>query len=68
MATRTLKAKKGQKPITFKVGGLHASTSTPSNEKIPAAKKAAALSGALGPLAKRQANFAKNVLVGRKNR
>lgn len=62
----TLKAKPGQKKITFKSGGLHASTGTPAGKKIPAAKKAAALNGKLGPKAKAQANFAKNVLTGRK--
>jgi hypothetical protein len=62
----TMKAKKGQKKITFKAGGLHASTGTPMGQKIPAGKKAAALSGKLGSKAKKQALFAKNVLVGRK--
>jgi len=61
---RTIKPKagSGQKPITFKDGGLHASTGTPAGQKIPAAKMQAALSGKLGPKAKQQANFAKNVL------
>lgn len=62
----TLKAKPGQKKISFRAGGLHASTGTPQGKKIPAAKKAAALSGKLGPKAKKQAQFAKNVLTGRK--
>lgn len=64
--TTTMRAA-GKKPITFKKGGLHASTGTPAGQKIPAAKMAAALSGRLGPKAKKQAQFAKNVLAkGRK--
>lgn len=62
----TLKAKPGQKKITFKAGGLHASTGTPSGQKIPAAKRKKALAGGYGPKAKRQAQFAKNVLTGKK--
>lgn len=62
----TLKAKPGQKKITFKAGGLHTSTGTPQGKKIPASKKKAALSGKLGPKAKKQANFLKNVLTGRR--
>ncbi len=54
----------GKKPITFQPGGLHKSTGTPAGQKIPASKKAAALSGSLGPKAQKQANFAKNVLTG----
>jgi len=61
----TLKAKKGQKKITFKAGGLHKSTGTPAGQKIPAAKRAKALAGGYGPKAAAQARFAKNVLVGR---
>lgn len=57
----------GKDPITFKKGGLHASTGTPPDKPIPAAKMQQALSGKLGPKAKQQANFAKNVLgTGRK--
>jgi hypothetical protein len=59
--TKTISAP-GKKPITFKPGGLHESTGTPSGKPIPAAKKAKALSGGFGPKAKRQAQFAKNVL------
>lgn len=61
---RTIKPKagSGQKPITFKGGGLHASTGTPAGQPIPAAKMQAALDGKLGPKAKQQASFAKNVL------
>jgi len=67
MATETLKpTKKGQKPITFEKGGLHKSTGTPAGKPIPAGKKAAALSGSLGPKAQKQAQFAKNVLTGPK--
>ena len=56
----------GQKPIEFQKGGLHASTDTPSGDKIPAAKVAAAVSGSLGAKAKKQALFMKNVLTGGK--
>lgn len=56
----------GKKPITFEKGGLHQSTGTPADQKIPAAKMDAALSGKLGPKAAAQARFAKNVLTGPK--
>lgn len=63
----TLKpTKPGQKKITFKKGGLHSSTGTPQGQKIPAKKKAAALAGKFGTKAKKEAQFAKNVLTGRK--
>ncbi len=58
--------KKGQKQITFEKGGLHESTGTPQGETIPASKKVAALAGEYGPKAEKQAQFAKNVLIGRK--
>jgi len=58
--------KAGQKPIRFSPGGLHRSTGTPAGEKIPASKMRAAASGKLGPKAKKQALFKKNVLTGRK--
>ena len=60
--------KKGQKKITFTKGGLHASTGTPQGKLIPAEKKEEALEGKLGPKAQKQANFAKNVLTGRKKK
>lgn len=69
-----MKAKKvtireaGKKPITFKEGGLHKSTGTPAGKPIPAAKKEAALEGKYGKKAEKQANFAKNVLTGRKKK
>lgn len=59
-------SKNGYKPISFNKGGLHASTHTPSGQKIPAKKVNAALHGKYGPKAKKQAEFAKNVLTGRK--
>lgn len=59
------KTKPGQKTISFRKGGLHASTGTPQGQKIPASKKAAALAGKYGSKAKAQANFARNVLTGR---
>lgn len=52
----------GQKPITFKEGGLHASAGVAPGKKIPAAKHAAAKSGKLGPKAKKQEMFFENVL------
>jgi hypothetical protein len=58
----------GKKPIKFTPGGLHQSTGTPAGQKIPAAKRAAARSGALGTKAERQELFAENVLTGRKGR
>jgi len=54
--------KKGSKPISFHPGGLHESTHTPAGQKIPATKRMAALHGEYGDKAKRQAEFAKNVL------
>jgi hypothetical protein len=61
-----LKAKKGQKSISFTKGGLHESTGTPAGEKIPASKRMAALHGSYGSKAKKQELFAENVLTGRK--
>ncbi len=67
MDTKTIQPKEaGQKPITFHPGGLHASTHTKPGEKIPASKWKAALAGRYGPKAKKQANFARNVLTGGK--
>lgn len=60
--------KAGKKPITFKEGGLHKSTHTPAGKPIPASKKEEALEGELGPKAKKQALFAKNVLTGKKKK
>lgn len=54
---------KGKKPITFQKGALHAQLGVPQGEKIPAAKMRAALSGKLGPLAKKRATFAREVLA-----
>lgn len=61
-------SKKGQKPITFKVGGLHESTSTPMDKTIPEAKVEAAASGKMGTKAARQAAFVKNVLSKKKGK
>jgi len=65
MKVKLKKTKPGQKTITFNKGGLHESTNTPQGQPIPASKKEAALAGAYGSKAKKQALFAKNVLVGR---
>ena len=63
MKTRTIAPQsRGQKPISFKEGGLHASTGTKPGEKISAAAHAKAASGALGPKAEKQENFFRNVL------
>lgn len=56
----------GKKPIKFKPGGLHESLDVPQGKKIPAAKRIAALKGKFGAKAKKQANFARNVLTGGK--
>lgn len=58
----TIKPKKpGQKKITYKKGGLHASLGVPQGKKIPASKLAAARAGKYGAKAKKEANLAKNV-------
>jgi hypothetical protein len=65
MEIKTIQPKKeGQKPLKFRVGGLHKSTHTPMGQHISSAKKAAALAGKYGEVAKKQALFAKNVLTG----
>ena len=48
----------GKKALKFKKGALHAQLDVPSGQKIPAAKKAAALSGKYGKLAKKRADLA----------
>jgi hypothetical protein len=59
--------KKGKPAIGFKKGGLHSSLGIAQGEKIPASKMKAALAGKYGEKAKKQAEFAKNVLAkGRK--
>lgn len=63
----TIKAKKGQKPITFEKGGLHETTNTPADEKVPASKVAAAAAGKYGKKGMMQANLMKNVLTGPKS-
>jgi hypothetical protein len=62
MAKVTIKGKSGQKPLTFNKGGEHASTHTPPGQKIPAAKREEAAEGKLGPKARKQELFARNVL------
>jgi hypothetical protein len=49
---------KGKSPITFKKGALHSQLGVPQGKPIPAGKKAAALAGKYGPLAKKRAGFA----------
>jgi len=65
MPKRTIRTP-GKKPITFSEGGLHRSTGTPTGTPIPRVKLAKAASGALGPKARKQALFARNVLTGPK--
>ena len=58
----TLKPKKaGQKKITYKKGGLHASLGVPQNKPIPKNKLRGALAGDYGPKAKKEAQLAVNV-------
>jgi len=59
----TISGGKGQSPVTFRKGGLHQSLGVPQGQKIPADKMSAAQSGSYGPLAKKQANFAKGMLA-----
>lgn len=60
--TETIPAKhKGQKPITFRKGGLHQSLGVPMGMPIPMAKMQEAMSGAKGPKAQKQARFAKSL-------
>lgn len=62
MVTKTIQPKEpGQKPITYKPGGLHRSTSTPSGKPIPKEKFERALAGGFGARARKQALMAKNV-------
>ena len=63
---KVIKGKAGQKPIHFKPGALHSELGVPQGQKIPESKMNAALAGNKGPLAKKRANFAKNVLTGKK--
>lgn len=66
---RTIKPEKsGQKPISFKEGGLHSSTGTKAGKKISAKSHAAAKSGKLGKKAEKQELFYENVLKGRGGR
>jgi len=58
--------KKGQKPIEFKEGALRKQLGAKAGEDIPASKMKAAEEGKKGPLAKKRALFAKNVLTGKK--
>lgn len=55
-----------QKTIKFKPGALHSQLGVPQGTPIPSSVMQGALSGADGSLAKKRANFAKNVLTGRK--
>lgn len=63
---KVIKGKDGQKSISFHPGALHKELGVKSGDKIPASKMNAALSGNEGPLARRRAEFAKNVLTGPK--
>lgn len=65
MKTETIH-KEGKPAIKFKKGALHSQLGVPQDKKIPASKMQAALSGKDGALAKKRAEFARNVLVGKK--
>lgn len=54
---------KGKTPITFQKGALHRQLGVPQGQKIPAAKMEAAEAGRYGPLAKKRATFAEEVLA-----
>jgi hypothetical protein len=56
---------KSEKKISFKEGGLHASTHTKPGEKISAKKHEEAREGKLGGKAEKQERFYENVLKGR---
>ena len=60
--------KKGQKELKFKKGGLHKSLGVKGGENISGKKFKEALAGKKGAKAKKQAQFAKNVLTGRKKK
>ncbi len=62
--------KRGAKPISFKRGALHEQLGVPAGEPIPAGKKAEALRGEHGPLAKKRAvfGFRGALAAGRKKR
>lgn len=63
----TISGGKGQKPVTFRKGGLHESVGVPQGQKIPQAQVNAAAAGKYGPTAKKQAVMAKGMLTaGRK--
>lgn len=53
--------KPGQKPITYKKGGLHQSLGVPQGQPIPKSKLRAAKAGKYGPKAEKEANLAINV-------
>jgi hypothetical protein len=61
--TQTISGGKGQSPVKFKKGALHAQLGVPQGEKIPASKMAAAKAGRYGPMAQRRANFATGMLA-----
>ena len=58
--------KEGKKPIHFKKGGLHETTHTPMGDKIPESKIQAAAAGKYGAKGKKEVNFMRNVLTGKK--
>jgi len=56
--TVVIKGKKGQKPLVHEKGALHEKLGVPQDKTIPPGKKAAALAGKYGPLAKKEAIYA----------
>jgi hypothetical protein len=59
---------RGEKRISFREGGLHASTGTSAGKKISAKKHEEAREGKLGKKAQKQEMFFENVLKGRGGR
>lgn len=66
MAKVKVLKKAGKPEIKFHPGALHSELGVPQGDKIPSSKMNAALAGSKGPLAKKRADFAKNVLTGKK--
>ena len=65
LKTRMISAP-GKAPIRFKEGALHQQLGVAPGEKIPRATMRTAMTGGYGALAKRRAQFARNVLTGPK--
>jgi len=67
LPTVTLKkTNPSQKTIHFHKGGLHQTLGVPQGQKIPSNLMESAIAGRKGAKAKKEAQFAKNVLTRRK--